>query len=106
MKCRIERMPGLDDAESDLRLLTHHGANDELGYLAVRRQSLGETFPPVLRWSAAMAGMYSARRKGAWPTLDSCGRPRTELPDSCSPGFRPAKATNWRAWSTRSSLTP
>ena len=39
--------------------------------------------PHTVRVVATMAGIYSARRNGAWPTFDSRGLPRTLLPDSC-----------------------
>ncbi len=46
MKCWIESLARLEDAEGDVDELAHHGADDELGWLALGGEALAEAPPP------------------------------------------------------------
>ena len=47
MQCRLKGFARFEDAEGDLCELTHHGADDQLGRLAVGGQAFKKALPPV-----------------------------------------------------------
>jgi hypothetical protein len=47
MESRIEGFSGLEDTERDMNQLAHHGADNQLGRFAIRREAFAEALAPI-----------------------------------------------------------
>ena len=75
MTRRIKGFAGFEDAEGDVYEFAHHGADDEFRGLAGSGKALSEALSQAVLYKVAMAGMYKALRRKAWPILESRGLP-------------------------------